>query len=106
MQEDATANIRSLMFAESGKSDGSAGGGSRVHDRGAEANGAISRNGSIGTGALVSWDEQLAAMQSGSLADLDSKADPDLYRAVLDTKGLTLFRVIEAIVQRSDELGL
>jgi hypothetical protein len=37
-------------------------------------------------------------MQDSSLAELDPEADPDLYRAVLDTKGITLYRVIEAIV--------
>ena len=45
-----------------------------------------------------SWDAQLAAMQASSLTGLDPEADPDLYRAVRDTKGITLYRVIQAMV--------
>ena len=101
MQEDVTASMRSLMFeghGNTGRSRGTGGAGARVQDRGGDASGAISRDRSIGAGGLVSWDEQLVAMQRDALADLDAEANPDLYRAVLDTKGLTMFRVIEAIV--------
>ena len=101
MQEDVTASMRSLMFeghGNAGRSRGTGGSGARVHERGGDASGSISRNGSIGSTGSVSWDAQLAAMQRDSLADLDAAAEPDLYRAVLDTKGLTMFRVIEAVV--------
>ena len=101
MQEDVTASMRSLIFERSGNADrsrGSGGSGARVQDRGVDDSGSISRSGSIGNGSLVSWDAVLASMQTDSLADLDADADPDLYRAVLDTKGLTMFRVIEAVI--------
>ncbi len=101
MQEDVTASMRSLMFerhGNTGRSRGTGGGGARVQERGGDDSGSISRDRSIGSGALVSWDEQLVAMQRDALADLDAEAKPDLYRAVLDTKALTMFRVIEAVV--------
>tara|TARA_B100001245_G_scaffold227655_1_gene204240 strand:- start:362 stop:1669 length:1308 start_codon:yes stop_codon:yes gene_type:complete len=54
------------------------------------------------TGGGATWDEMLEAMQTQSLSELDPDADPDLYRSVLDAKGLTMFRMIEAVVG-SDE---
>jgi len=101
MQEDVTASMRSLIFERDGKTGrarGSGGSGARLQDQGMDGSGSISRSGSIGDGSQVSWDATLAAMQRDSLADLDAAADPDLYRAVLDAKGLTMFRVIEAVV--------
>jgi len=99
MQEDVTASMRSLIFNRDGDQErGAGGGGARVQQRGADESGTISRDGWIGNTFGVSWDAQLAAMQRASLADLDAGADPDLYRAVLDTKSLTLFRVVEAVV--------
>jgi hypothetical protein len=69
-----------------------------VQARGDDASGTISRTRSIGGSTTFSWDAQLAAMQASSLTGLDPEADPDLYRAVRDTKGITLYRVIEAMV--------
>ncbi len=91
MQEDVTANMRALMFDRRR-------GGRDIPARAADDAGAISRDGSLGNSGVVAWDAQLAAMQSKPLAGFDVAAEPDLYRAVLDTKGLTMFRVIEAIV--------
>ena len=87
MQEDVSSSMRDLMFARRGSR-------SRVGD----SSGQIDRQRSIGSGNRVSWDAQLTAMQQNSLSDFDIGADPDLYRAVLDTKGLTMFRVVEAVV--------
>ncbi|MGD8817677.1 MAG: hypothetical protein PVJ51_10865, partial [Acidobacteriota bacterium] len=99
MQEDVTASMRSLIFDRNGERERGAGGaGARVQERGADDSGTISRERSIGNTRGVSWDAQLSAMQRDSLADLDAGANPDLYRAVLDTKSLTLFRVVEAVV--------
>ena len=116
MQEDLTQEIRSSMFQ-----DRRGGGGgrnfaamasmsrSRPQDHGASmqvriGGDAQSRPSGPGnqTGGGATWDEMLEAMQTKSLAELDPDADPDLYRSVLDAKGLTMFRMIEAVVG-SDE---
>ena len=46
------------------------------------------------------WDRGGRIRDEDSKPDrrIDAAAEPDLYRAVLDTKGLTMFRVIEAVV--------
>jgi hypothetical protein len=49
-------------------------------------------------GQDATWDDMLASMQQRSLADMNPDTDPDLYRSVLDAKGLTMFRMIQAVV--------
>ena len=119
MQEDLSQDIRTAMFRNQrgGGYGGWSGGGfdhGRPQDRG--GGGITIRIGVSGSGdggqrgpgrprelgEDASWDEMLVAMQTQSLADLDPEADPDLYRSVLDAKGLTMFRMIEAVVG-SDE---
>jgi ABC-type transport system involved in multi-copper enzyme maturation permease subunit len=116
MQEDLTQEIRSSMFQDRrGGGDGrnfaamAAMSRSRPQDHGASmqvriGGDAQSRPSGPGnqTGGGATWDEMLEAMQTKSLAELDPDADPDLYRSVLDAKGLTMFRMIEAVVG-SDE---
>ena len=115
MQEDLTQEIRSSMFQ-----DRRGGGGgrnyvamsrSRPQDHGASMQVRIGGDGQSRpsgpgggnqTGGGATWDEMLEAMQTQSLSELDPDADPDLYRSVLDAKGLTMFRMIEAVVG-SDE---
>jgi len=114
MQQDLSQEIRSTLFQRGGR--GGRGGGFWVRDHSVSASGGFehsagsvtirventSRQGPRQLGEGASWDEMLQAMQTQSLADLDPDADPDLYRSVLDAKGLTLFRMIEAVVG-SDE---
>ena len=115
MQEDLTQEIRSSMFQDR-RGGGRGGGGrnfaamsrSRPQDHGASMQVRVGRDGQSrpsspgGTGGGATWDEMLEAMQTQSLSELDPDADPDLYRSVLDAKGLTMFRMIEAVVG-SDE---
>ena len=115
MQEDLTQEIRSSMFQDR-RGGGRGGGGrnfatmsrSRPQDHGASMQVRVGSDGQSrpsspgGTGGGATWDEMLEAMQTQSLSELDPDADPDLYRSVLDAKGLTMFRMIEAVVG-SDE---
>ena len=118
MQEDLTQEIRSSMFQDR-RGGGRGGGGrnfaamsrSRPQDHGASMQVRIGGDGQSRpsgpgggnqTGGGATWDEMLEAMQTQSLSELDPDADPDLYRSVLDAKGLTMFRMIEAVVG-SDE---
>ena len=125
MQEDLSREIRSSMFQDR-RGSGRGGGGrnyaamsrSRPQDHGMNVeirmgggsggssfnaqSGPSSPGGGNQLGTEVTWDEMLEAMQTTSLADLDPEANPNLYRSVLDAKGLTMFRMIEAVVG-SDE---
>jgi len=115
MQEDLTQEIRSSMFQDR-RGGGRGGGGrnfasmsrTRPQDHGMSmqvrvgGGGQSSPSSPGGTGDGATWDEMLEAMQTQSLSELDPDADPDLYRSVLDAKGLTMFRMIEAVVG-SDE---
>ena len=118
MQEDLTQEIRSSMFQDR-RGGGRGGAGrnyaamsrSRPQDHGASMQVRIGGDGQSRpsgpgggnqTGGGATWDEMLEAMQTQSLSELDPDADPDLYRSVLDAKGLTMFRMIEAVVG-SDE---
>ena len=115
MQEDLTQEIRSSMFQDR-RGGGRGGGGrnfaamsrTRPQDHGASMQVRVGSDGQSrpsspgGTGGGATWDEMLEAMQTQSLSELDPDADPDLYRSVLDAKGLTMFRMIEAVVG-SDE---
>jgi ABC-type transport system involved in multi-copper enzyme maturation permease subunit len=102
MQEDLSGEIRSAMFQGGRGGRGGRGG----FDRGRPQDRSFDDGPSFGPGGgrqrqlgeNASWDEMLEAMQTQSLADLDPTANPDLYRSVLDAKGLTMFRMIEAVV--------
>ena len=102
MQEDLSAEIRSAMF-QRGRGGGRGGrGGFSVVTRGDfEVTVQMGPGGPGGRrpiGQDATWDEMLAAMQQQSLTDMNPDADPDLYRSVLDAKGLTMFRMIQAVV--------
>ncbi len=106
MQEDLSQEIRSTLFQRGGRGGGM---GRGMMMRGGGPGGGVtirvestSREGPREIGEGASWEEMLEAMQTRSLAELDPDADPDLYRSVLDAKGLTMFRMIEAVVG-SDE---
>lgn len=101
MQEDLSQNIRETMF-QRGRGRGGFGGRGRGDRGGVAFRVESGPGGRRELGEDASWDEMLQAMQTHSLADLDPEADPDLYRSVLDAKGLTMFRMIEAVVG-SDE---
>ncbi len=105
MQEDLSQEIRSTLFQSGGRGGfrgrgsfdrrGGPGGGVRVS---VSVNTDDERRGPRQLGDDATWDEMLESMQTRSLADLDPEADPGLYRSVLDAKGLTMFRMIEAVV--------
>ena len=116
MQEDIASEIRSSVYASGrggfgdrgrggggsgGAGRGRGGGGVRIQARAGGANVTVSiggRRDSLRGAAGVSWDDMLETMQQTSLADLDPADDPQMYRSILDAKGLTMFRVIEAVV--------
>ncbi len=107
LQEDKAEDIRIAMFQRGrGGSRGAGGGfGGRGGDRSGGGRGPGQFRGGPGgpggrrkLGEDATWDEMLAAMQQSSLAEMDPEADPDLYRSVLDVRGITLFRMIEAVV--------
>ncbi len=109
MQQDLSQEIRSTLFQRRGRGGGGMfmmrGGGGGFDHSGAGVTIRVestNREGPRELGEGASWDEMLEAMQTQSLAELDPEADPDLYRSVLDAKGLTMFRMIEAVVG-SDE---
>jgi len=102
MQEDLSGEIRDAMR---GSGRGRGGGGSMMMRGGGDHAVMMRVGGGPGGGNSrrelgddASWDEVLAAMQQQSLADMNPDADPDLYRSVLDAKGVTMFRMIQAIV--------
>ena len=45
-----------------------------------------------------SWDTLVVQMQHQSFAEIDPEEEPELYRSVLKIKGLTLFRMIQAVL--------
>ncbi len=49
-------------------------------------------------GSGVSWDTLTAMMRQRSFAELDPNADAELYRAVVDAKGASLFGMMQAVV--------
>jgi len=54
--------------------------------------------GSQGEENGLPWDTLMVQMQQQSFAGLDPDEDPEFYRAVLEVKGTTLFRMVEAVV--------
>lgn len=46
----------------------------------------------------VSWDTVTARMRQRSFAELDPTADAELYRAVVDAKGASMFGMMQAVV--------
>jgi len=44
------------------------------------------------------WDTLIVRMQQQSLADMDPRDDPDMYRAILEARGRGLFQVFEAVL--------
>ncbi|MDP6777845.1 MAG: hypothetical protein QGI83_13885, partial [Candidatus Latescibacteria bacterium] len=83
MQEDLSSNLMSTFFSRGmgrGRMRGMRGRFRRPQSSGAR------------------WDTLLARMEDRSFAELDPVAEAGLYRSVLDAKGLTLFRMMEAVV--------
>ena len=110
LQEDIASEIRSSLYASGrggfdgggGAGRGRGGGGVRFQARDV-VDGRVTvsiggRRDSLRGAEGVSWDDMLETMQQTSLADLDPTDDPQMYRSILDAKGLTMFRVIEAVV--------
>ncbi len=114
LQEDIASEIQSSLYASGrggfdgrarggggGAGRGRGGGGVRIQARAGGSNATVSiggRRDSLRGAEGVSWDDMLETMQQTALADLDPTEDPQMYRSILDAKGLTMFRVIEAVV--------
>ncbi|MFQ5742474.1 MAG: hypothetical protein ACE5HV_02670 [Acidobacteriota bacterium] len=116
LQEDVAGELRRSLFQ---RGRGRGGGGRfaaarrRAHpargggfdspsSRGAGAAAALAGGSRRAIGSGASWDEMLEQMQQRPLAELDPEDDPEIYRSILDAKGLTLFRMAKAVVG-SDE---
>ncbi len=94
MQEDVGSAVRASMFSRGrgGRMGGGMGRGMR---------GMGGRPGGAGQQAQtqeVEWDTLVVEMQQQAFADMDPEENPDLYRAILKTKGQALFRMVEAVV--------
>ncbi len=85
MQGDIGGQTMSAMFSRGG-------GGGR---RGGRMRG---RFGAQSQTNAPAWDTLVVQMQQQSLAELDPNDNPELYRAVLDTKGRSLFSVIKTVL--------
>ena len=83
LQQQLSTGLREAMSSR-GRMRGRMGGGGRSR--------------SSGRVAGVEWDTLVTKMQQQSFADLDPKENPSLYRAVLDAKGASLFRMMEAVL--------
>lgn len=103
MQEDVSSDLRVAMFSSrfGGRMSGgmarmissmmrSRGGGGRGGPGGGMAQPAVDSG--------PAWDTLVVEMQQNSLADMDKDAQPDLYRAILKAKSLTIFRVIKSVL--------
>ena len=101
LQEDVSADMRVSMFSSrwGGRMNG---GMARMISSMIRARGGMRR----GPGGMAqpvastapSWDTLVVEMQQNSLAEMDKDAEPDLYRAILKAKSLTIFRVIKSVL--------
>lgn len=103
MQEDVSSDLRVAMF--SSRFGGRMSGGmARMISSMMRSRGGMGRRGpgggmvqpAVNTGPA--WDTLVVEMQQNSLAEMDKEAEPDLYRAILKAKSLTIFRVIKSVL--------
>ncbi len=104
LQQDVGSEVRSMMLQRGRGRGGFAARMRRGQDgarAGAEAAmmaaSAAARGQELGSGG-ADWDAILAAMQQQTFAEMNPEADPELYRSVLDTKGVSIFRMMKAVV--------
>jgi hypothetical protein len=102
MQEDVGSELRSMVLQRGGGRGGVRGREAAMRMRDTSVDDSLlvaaatdQRN---AVGGSVDWGEVLASMQEESFATMDPDEDPAMYRAILDTKGLTLFRMMSAMV--------
>lgn len=102
LQRDVGDQVRSMMLQRRGRGRGRFAG--RGRDGAGSGNAGIavsealaSRSAGIGP-AGEQWDRMLEAMQQQPFTEMTPAEDPELYRSILDTKGLSVFRVMQAVV--------
>ncbi len=102
MQEDIGSELRSMLLQRGGGRGGFRGRNAAQRMRGGNADDNLLAAATSGqrdaVGRGTEWEDVLASMQEESFATMDPEEDPDMYRAILDTKGLTLFRMMRAMV--------
>lgn len=101
MQEDVSADLRVAMF--SSRFGGRMSGGmARMISSMIRSRGGMRRGPGGGMAQPVdtgpAWDTLVVEMQQHSLAEMDKDAEPELYRAILKAKSLTIFRVIKSVL--------
>ena len=102
MQEDIGSELRSMVMQRGGGRGGFRGREAAMRMRGAGADdrllAAATSDQRQAVGSGTEWEDVLAKMQEESFATMDPEEDPEMYRAILETKGLTLFRMMSAMV--------
>ncbi|NKB88164.1 MAG: hypothetical protein GKS06_08090 [Acidobacteria bacterium] len=94
LQQDVGSEVRSMMLS---------GGNSRPRGReestvaSAEMLAAVSDSGQSQARTGSDWNAVLDAMQKETFADMNPDADPELYRSVVDAKGVSVFRMMRAV---------
>ena len=103
MQEDVSSDLRVAMF--SSRFGGRLSGGmARMISSMMRSRGGMGRRGPGGGMAQPvadtgpAWDTLVVEMQQNSLAEMDKQTEPELYRAILKAKSLTIFRVIKSVL--------
>ncbi len=102
MQEDIGSELRSMLLQRGGGRGGFRGRNAAQRMQGSGSDDSLlaaataDQRSAVGSG--TEWEDVLASMQEESFATMDPDDDPAMYRAILDTKGLTLFRMMSAMV--------
>ena len=103
MHEDVSSDLRVAMF--SSRFGGRLSGGmARMISSMMRSRGGMGRRGPGGGMAQPvadtgpAWDTLVVEMQQNSLAEMDKQTEPELYRAILKAKSLTIFRVIKSVL--------
>jgi hypothetical protein len=102
LQEDVSSDLRVSMMSR--RWGGRMSGGmarmisSMMRSRGGMRGGPGGRMSQPAASAGPAWDTLVVEMQQHSLAEMDRDAKPDLYRAILKAKSLTIFRVIKSVM--------
>jgi len=96
MQQDVGSEVRSMMLQRGGgrgrfQMRGRGGGDAAMMEAAAASRGQLL--GSDGS----DWNAVLDAMQQQTFAEMNPDADPELYRSVLDNKGVSIFRMMKAV---------
>lgn len=91
LQKDLSSTLQSSLYSRRGGRGGSMRGGMGSRNTGFSSTG---------------WDTLVAKMQQKSFAEIDPKAEAEIYRQVVEAKGPALFQMVEAYMGESKFLGL